>query len=208
MPIGPGDDVLDAIEAGKGDDVLMKDYKLNSDQVKSFRSLYYGLTKGNMKYDDIKDYYPELKTYFAGPTLQQTPEASVIPKEDFTKPVKQTTVAESTAHTATQPVKTGQVNQDILNNKLKTAKQTLQNTLTGYDDVLQNMIRTHRYEQAKQQDEERLAQAPRSDMPAAAMLADINEQIEPRIKPQDIPVTPEDIGKLRNEVQTNEPQAP
>lgn len=207
MPIGPGDDVLDAIEAGKGDDVLMKDYKLNKDQVNSFRSLYYGLTKGGVKYNEIKDYYPELKSYFTGPTLQQTPETPTIPKEDYTKPVKQPTIAESTSRSAISPIKTGQVNLDILNKKLEASKKSLYTELDSNDDVLEKMIRNQRYEEAKRKQEEQLAGAPRSDMPAAGMLADIQDQVDQQVKPQDLPVSPEEIGKLKAEVRTNEPQA-
>jgi hypothetical protein len=207
MPVGPGDDILDAIEAGKGDDVLMKDFKLNADQVKSFKSLYYGLSNGKMKYDEIKEYYPELKTYFSGPTLQQTPEAPSVPKEDFTKPAKQRTVAESTARAATVPIKTGLTNQDLLNKKVLTAEIMIPRELEGNDDVVEKMIRNQRYEQAKQQGYDQFATAPRSDMPAANMLADIRNKIDPQTKAQDLPVAPEEIGTLKGEIKQNEPQA-
>jgi hypothetical protein len=209
MPIGPGDDVLDAIEAGKDDNALMKDYKLNSEQVRSFRSLYYGLTNKRMRYEDINEYFPDLKTYFTppAPTLQQTPEAPGIPKEDFTKPVKQKQIAESTALAATQPGKTGLTNQDILNNKVKAAKQNLYNELEGNNDVAERMIRVQRYEHAKQQGLDQFAEAPRTDMPAAGMLADVRDQVDPQTKPQDLPVATEEIGKLKSEIKANEPQA-
>lgn len=201
--------MLDAIEAGKADDVLMKDYKLNKDQVKSFRALYYGLTNSKIKYEEINDYYPELKSYFttAAPTIRQTPETPTIPKEDFTKPVKSKTVAESTARATTIPTSTGQVQKDVFDQKLQSARQSLATELEGNDDVIEKVIRTQRYEDAKQASMDRFAAMPRSDMPANAMLADVRNQIDPQTKPQDLPVAPEDIGQLKSEIKTNEPQA-
>lgn len=210
MPFtGPGDDVLDAIEAGKGDDVLMKDFKLKSDEVKAFRSLYYGLTNRKVKYEEISDYYPELKSYFtaAAPTIRQTPETPTIPKEDFTKPVKSPAVAESTARAATVPIKTGQVQKDIFDKKLQSAKTNLYTELEGNDDVVEKMIRNQRYQEAKEAGMDQYATAPRTDMPAAAMLAGIREQIDPQTKPQDLPVAPEEIGQLKTQIKANEPQA-
>jgi hypothetical protein len=64
MPQGPGDDILDAIEAGTADDALMSKFKLNADNLKAFKSLYYGLTEDDMRYEDIGEYYPELNDYF------------------------------------------------------------------------------------------------------------------------------------------------
>ncbi len=211
MPFtGPGDDVLDAIEAGKGDDVLMKDFKLKSEEVKAFRSLYYGLTNSKIKYEEISNYYPELKSYFSGsaaPAIKQTPETPTIPKEDFTKPVKSPTVAESTARAATIPVKTGQVQKDVFDKKLQTAKTNLFNELDANDDVVEKLIRYQRYEDAKQQAYNEFAQSRRTDMPVAAALAGIRERVDPQIKPQDLPVSAEEVGRLKSEIKTNEPQA-
>ncbi len=209
MPFtGPGDDVLAAIEAGKADDVLMKDYKLNNDQVKAFRGLHYGLSNKKMKYEEIKDYYPELKSYFTtGPTLQQTPETPTVPKEDFTKPVKERAIAESTARAATVPIKTGITKQDILDKKVQSAQQSLKTELESNDDVVEHMIRDQRYKQAEQQGYNEFAAAPRSDMPAANMLAGIRNQVDPQTKAQDQSVSSEEVGQLKGEIQTNEPQA-
>src|SRR5688572_19253674 len=145
---GPGDDILDAIEAGKDDDALMKQFKINTDQVNSFRSLYYGLTNRKVKYGEIKDYYPELKTYFtsATPAAQETPEATAMPKEDFTKLPKQKMASESTARmTMPAPKATGPSKQEVLDKKLQESQLTLQNELGANDDVVEKMIRNQRY---------------------------------------------------------------
>ena len=45
-------------------------------------------------------------------------------------------------------------------------------------------------------------------MPAASMLAGMrNRVLEPEVKPQDLPVAPEELQQLKSEIETNEPQA-
>lgn len=74
MPQGPGDDILDALEAGTADDAVMSKYKIDANKLKAFKSLYYGLTEDDMRYEDIGEYYPELNDYFK-PSKPLAPEA-------------------------------------------------------------------------------------------------------------------------------------
>lgn len=67
MPTGPGDDVLDAIEAGAADNEIMTKFKVDDKQLKAFKSLHYGLSNQEMAYEEIGSYYPELESYFKEP---------------------------------------------------------------------------------------------------------------------------------------------
>lgn len=109
--VGPGDDIIKEINSGATDRVLQKKYSLSGDEVKAFRNLHYALSSDKMTKDEIPDYYPELKNYFstpaapvathenaAPPTEQSQPisaAAESVPAGDYTKPVVQKSVAES-----------------------------------------------------------------------------------------------------------------
>lgn len=209
MPAGPGDDILDAIEAGKDDSALMKDYKLNTDQVNAFRSLYYGITNRKIEYGRIKDYYPELKTYFSG----GSPAAPAMPREDFTKLPKQKAVTESSSVPTPRIVqdvnagKKGVVLADKLTKKVEDSNKSIYEELKANDDVVEKMIRNQRYQEQQQAGMNQFAGAPRTDMPSAANLANIRNQIEPEVQTRDSPVSPEEIGILKGQIATNEPQA-
>lgn len=217
MPTGPGDEILDAIEAGTADNVVMKKYGVDADQLKAFKSLHYGLSNQKMAYDEIEDYYPEITKYFKlGPYLPKQKAAQpVMEKPDFTKPVKEKAVSESTAQPAkvklTQQLaesKTTGTLQEKFNKKIVESDQKLHDELRGNDDVVEHMIRDQRYKQAEQQGYNDLAAAPRTDMPAANMLAGMRGRVlEPETKPQDLPVAPEELQQLKSEIEANEPQA-
>lgn len=219
---GPGDDILSAIQGGKGDSVILKQFGINADQLTAFKSLNYGLSNQKMGYNQIKDYYPELKDYFK-PESEPAPQATdtkaaqnatTIEKPDFTKPVREKKVAESTAPSLkasqqlAEGVLPGGTLQDKFDKKIAASQESLHKELRNNDDVVEKMIRTHRYEQAEQKGYDQFANSPRSDMPALAMLAGVrNQGIAPETKPQDLPVAPEEVGKLKSEIETNEPQA-
>lgn len=223
MPQGPGEDILDAIESGAADDAIMSKYKIDGNQLKAFRSLHYGLSNQKMAFDEIESYYPELNKYFKlGPYLpkEQTPpakqQASTIEKPDFTKPVKQKNVAESTAAPATlksfqqsaESGKAGETLQEKFDKGVEVSKKKVNEALQGHDDVVEKMIRTQRYNQSEQAGYNEFANAPRTDMPAANMLATMKRRyIEPEAKAQDLPVAPEEVHQLKSEIQSNEPQA-
>lgn len=76
------------------------------------------------------------------------------------------------------------------------------------DDVVEKMIREGRYRQDAERRLNEFAQSPRSDMPAAAALALERLRVdEPEVKPQDMPVSPEEILETRKAIQSNEQQA-
>lgn len=176
MPTGPGDDILDAIESGATDDVLLKKYNLNTNQLKSFKGLYYGLVNQKIAYNEIGDYFPDLNTYFKSP-------APVAPKSPVA-PVSQVNPWQ---------IKT-KASADLLN------KELLEN-----DDVVEKLIKEHRYMAAKEQKLTEFASGPRTDMPAAQALALQRQQyLEPEIKPQDIPVSKEDVEARKIEIDSDE----
>lgn len=220
MPIGPGDDILDAIEAGKADKDIISKYKLSNDQLKNFKALHYGLSSEEMNYDEIGDYFPDLNSYFKGPapvsapTQQQTAKP-VLEKPDFTKPVREKTISESTSLPGVKQVKQSvetAKNVESLQQKFdRGAKESLVNinkALSSHDDVINNMIQQGKLKQAKEQAYDKFATVPKSDMPMAARLAEARNLLNPQeTKPWEQPVTPEEHAQLKERIQTDEGQA-
>lgn len=76
-----------------------------------------------------------------------------------------------------------------LQRKAEIAHQALQVELQGNRDVKENMIKQRRFEQAA-----RAIPLPKSDMPKTAAQLTAERVIPPATKPQDLPVTDEDIA--------------
>jgi hypothetical protein len=74
MPGGPGDEILKELDSGTADDLILKKYKINSDQLFGFKSLRYGLKNNQLKQEEIKDYFPELNDFFTAPQPAAIPE--------------------------------------------------------------------------------------------------------------------------------------
>lgn len=181
MPTGPGDEILDAIEKGTADSIISKKYGVNTDQLRLFKSLHYGLSSQKMGYDEINSYFPELNTYFQSkkPSPAITPEQA---KELYPKPAE-----------------------DPWTVKGKQSIETLNKVVAENDDVVENTIREHRYMTAKEQKLNEFAAGPRTDMPAAQALALQKQQyLEPEVKPQDIPVTKEEVAQRKAEIDSDE----
>lgn len=221
MPTGPGDEILKAIGEGKADEAIQKQYSIDSEQLKAFKSLQYGLSKKQIDSSDIKNYYPELKKFFTGPSAPVAPAAEKaqavtdIERPDFTKPVKQSQPKESTAapaslkhfQQAAESGKAGESLQQKLDKKYSESVAKINEELENSDDVIRKMIRSGRYQQAQQQGYNQFAEKPRSDMPATAMLANIkNRVIPPETATQDQPVTPEEVYAKRDEIFNDQQQ--
>lgn len=214
MPVGPGDDILDSIEAGTADDTVMKKFSINADQLKAFKSLHYGLINQKLGYNEINDYYPELRTYFGQSTVTPSkPQNAAIEKPDFTKPVREKAITESTAAPAglkhfQQAAESGKPIESLQQKFDRGAKESLlkvHEALKGNDDVAEKMIRDFRYNQRKEQALTDYASAPKSDMPSATMLANQRVNLDkPQIKPEALPVAPEEIQKIKEDAQTDE----
>lgn len=94
MQGGPGDEILKELEAGTADDLILKKYKLNSDQLHNFKSLRYGLKNNELKQEQIKDYFPELNDFFATPAGPVAPagapqpgmQPTTVPAEQLAQP--------------------------------------------------------------------------------------------------------------------------
>lgn len=176
MPTGPGDEILDAIETGMADDQVLTKYKISPDQLKSFKSLHYGLINRRIAYDDIGSYFPDLETYFK-------PAAPVVP----------------TAPAAPEQPKV---------NKTQASVEKINKALISNDDVVESMIREGRYRQDVERRLNEFAGSARSDSPAAGALALERLRVsEPEVKPQDLPVTTEDITQTRQSIHSDEQQA-
>lgn len=218
MPTGPGDEILKAIGAGKSDDAIIKQYSIDPEQLKAFKSLQYGLSNKKVDSNEINDYYPELKKYFTGPPAPAAPkqqEATDIERPDFTKPVKQPQPKESTAAPASlkafqqeaESGKAGETLQQKFEKKYTESVSKINSELENSDDVIRKMIRQGRYEQAEQQGYNQYAEKPRSDMPATAMLANLKNNIEkPETETQFQPVNPEEVMAKRDEIFSDQRQ--
>lgn len=216
MPTGPGDQILDAIEGGKADDAIMKQYSINGDQLKSFKSLYYGLSNQKMGYNEIGELFPELNQYFKPGSAPKQVQQPGIETPDFTKPVHEKLATESTALPSMKQSKAAADNakdveslQQKFDRGAKESLLTINKALASHDDVVNTMIRKGRYNQAKEQALNEFATAPKSDMPAAAQLALERNRISPdkETKPWEAPIAPEETAKLKAKIQGDETQA-
>jgi len=184
MPTGPGEDILDAIESGAADDVLILKFHVKPEEIKAFRSLHYGLSNQKMKFDEIGEYYPELNTYFkpAAPLARYKPTAKdLAPPAPIPKPVPGDTEA---------------------------SRANINKALFVNDDVIDYMIREGRYQADARRRQDELAAGPRSDMPVTAQLAMQRLQLpEQETRPQDLPVTPDELLTKKSEIHQDEQQA-
>lgn len=214
MPTGPGDDILNALDAGKADDAIMKQFSLNGDQLNSFKSLHYGLSNQKVNYNEINDLFPELKSYFkeGGKTASQQPSNTTIEKPDFTKPVHEKAISESTSLPGEKQVKQSvdtAHNVESLQQKFdRGAKESIahiNNALISNDDVINTMIKQGRYKVAKEEALNQYVKAPKSDMPMAARLAEARNLLNPQeTKPWEQPVSPEEIAEKKELIQSKE----
>lgn len=213
---GPGDEILDAIESGISDAELQKKYKIDSAQLGAFKSLHYGLSNKKMQYEEIGDYYPELNSYFkpSTPAPQNQQQATVIERPDFTKPVSEKKVAESTAPSTLQSKQLAEQKRNpettaqLFAEKVKKSNQTALKTLVENDDVIVKLIREGRYMQEQEKRLNEFAAGPRTDMPAAQALADQRlRMFEPETKPQDLPIADEEVVQKKADIQKDEQQA-
>lgn len=213
MPQGPGDDILDELDKGTKDDVILSKYKVNTDQLRAFKSLHYGLSNQKMAYQEIEDYFPELNTYFKGGE-KPAPALPGIERPDFTKPVKEKALRESTAPSTAAVKQLAEADRPVQTmamkfaDKAKKADRVAKKTLLENDDVVENLIREGRYSQEQQKKLNEIAAGPRTDMPAAQALALQRQMaLEPETKVQDMPVSKEEVAQSKNEIQSNEQQA-
>lgn len=185
MPTGPGDEILDAIEGGVNDSTISKKYGLSPDQIKLFKSLHYGLSNQKMAYNEISDYFPELQTYFQ-PAQQKKPAPAI---------------------TSQQAAQLYPKTVDPWVEKQKQSAEVLNKALTENDDVIEKLIKEHRYMVGREQKFNELAAGPRTDMPAAQALALQRQQyLEPEVKPEDMPVAKEEIMQKKAEIDADENQ--
>lgn len=182
MLTGPGDEILDLIEKGTADSVISKKYGVNTDQLRLFKSLHYGLSNQRMGYNEIRDYFPELNTYFQEPKKPSPAITKEQAKELYPQPAEDPWTIK------------GKQSIDVLNKALQ-----------ENDDVVENTIKEHRYLTAKEQKLNEFAAGPRTDMPAAQALALQKQQyLEPEVKPQDIPVAKEEVEQRKAEIDSDE----
>jgi hypothetical protein len=90
MQGGPGDEILKELELGTADDLILKKYKINADQLHGFKSVRYGLKNNRLKQEEVGELFPELKDYFSpaapvappgapSPATQQPAQNSAVP---------------------------------------------------------------------------------------------------------------------------------
>lgn len=178
MPQGPGDEILDAIEKGAADTLIIKKYKLNDDQLKSFKSLHYGLSNQKMNYDEIESYYPEINSYFKANSRPTPLAPAPLPEPE-----------------------------DPLKIRQKQSLETVNRAMTENDDVVEKLIREGRYRTDVNQRLDAFAQSPRSDMPATQMLESQRLNMPQETTPENQPVAPEEIAQKKSEIQSDEQQA-
>jgi hypothetical protein len=75
MQGGPGDEILKELELGTADDLILKKYKINADQLHGFKSVRYGLKNNRLKQEEVGELFPELKDYFSPPAPVAPPGA-------------------------------------------------------------------------------------------------------------------------------------
>lgn len=215
MNSGPGDDILIDLESGTADKDIQSKYKINNDQLKAFKSLHYGLSNKEMSYDDIGSYYPDINSFFKEEpkTSAQQPGKSVIERPDFTKPVHEKAISESTARTVPQ----AQYNQAAaeshkpvislqqkFDQKAKQGMQDVTHALHNNDDVIKDVIRQHRYTQDRENKMTDFANAPRSDMPTASVLANARNLLPKETTPENQPITDEEFNQAKESI-VNDP---
>lgn len=88
MQGGPGDEILKELELGTADDLILKKYKINADQLHGFKSVRYGLKNNRLKQEEVGEYFPELKDYFSPPAPIAPPGAPAMqqPAQDAAVP--------------------------------------------------------------------------------------------------------------------------
>jgi hypothetical protein len=147
------------------------------------------------------------KKYFSG--------GIEIPKFELqTKPIKEATPKESTGITPTavalrqaQDLKNVKTSADKFSEQVAASKKVLENELKSNDDVVEKSIREGRYLQAKEQGLTQFAGSSRSDMPQTQSQIDVQRLSQPETKPQDLPVTQEDLSLKRQGIESNEAEA-
>lgn len=219
MPTGPGDDILDAIEAGTADKDILTKYKINDDQLKAFKTLHYGLSNQEMRYSEIGDYFPDLNSYFKGGTVPSPKKETtdVIEKPDFTKPVHEKRASESTAAPVPQTKynqAAAESNKPLLslqqkfNKKADEGLQSVNKALHTNDDVIKTVIRDFKVRQSANEGYDKFAAAPRTDMPAEAQLANARSNMLPQEpRPEDQPITDEEINQSKEAIQSDPDKA-
>lgn len=142
------------------------------------------------------------------PTLVTHEQALALPKIDYSKPVFQENVSESTAVPqvnnqallATPPRETVA---DKFENKVKQSRDKVFTELTTNDKAIENLIRKQKFEEAG-----RAVELPNSDMSVNGALAnDVARMVKPETRPQDMPVTPEEMQQKKALVANDDSQA-
>lgn len=140
------------------------------------------------------------------PTIHD--EALALPKIDYSKPVFQENVSESTAVPqvnnqallATPPRETVA---EKFENKVKQSRDKVFTELTTNDKAIENLIRKQKAEEAG-----RNVELPNSDMSVNGALAnDVARMVNPETRPQDMPVTPEEMQQKKALVANDDSQA-
>ena len=148
------------------------------------------------------------KKYFSQPPI-------TIPKFQLqTKPGTQAQAKESTGIRPTagtmdvaQRSKTTETSAQRFAKDTDASRKFLQKELKENADVIPTLIKENRYLQAKEAALTQFTGAPRSDMPQTQADIDVARLIAPETKPQDIPVTEQDIEEKKLGVATNEAEA-
>jgi hypothetical protein len=138
-----------------------------------------------------------------------------VPKFELpTKPIKEAASKESTGITPTavalqqaKSLKNVKTSADKFSEQVAASKKVLESELKSNEDVIEKSIREGRYLQAKEQGLTEFAAGTRSDMPQTQAQIDARRLIEPGVKPQDLPVTKEELALKRSEIESNEAQA-
>lgn len=135
-------------------------------------------------------------------------QALALPKIDYSKPVFQENVSESTAVPqinnqallATSPRETLA---DKFENKVQQSRDKVFTELTTNDKAIENLIRKQKFEEAG-----RNVELPNSDMSVNGALAnDVARMVKPETRPQDMPITPEEMQQKKALVANDDPQA-
>lgn len=135
-------------------------------------------------------------------------EPLTIPKVDYSKPVTEKKVTETVKITPGVEAQKGKAREETaieFGTAVKKAQKTLYNELTTNDDVITKVIKAARYDKAAQEQMDKFALSPRSDMPGVQSAAmQVDPRLQQEVAPQDIPVTSEDIEKEKQKIATDE----